>query len=199
MAMNYDTLSDEELVARVVTRDRLALDTIYNRYATLVFSLSVRILGEGMAAEEVTQDAFMSLWRRADHYSVERGRLLSWLLTIARNRAIDELRRHRNTAEEVELPERARDEPDLEEVSLRRVQIRRALALLPTLQRQAIELAYYGGMTQQEIADYLQTPLGTIKTRMRLGLQHLRDVLQTGETLGKDIPSSIHPMSKGTA
>ncbi|MCW5848699.1 MAG: sigma-70 family RNA polymerase sigma factor [Anaerolineae bacterium] len=192
--MNYDALSDEELVARMVTRDRLALDAIYNRYATLVFSLSVRILSEGMAAEEVTQDAFLSLWRRADHYSVERGRLLSWLLTIARNRAIDELRRHRNIAEQVELPDQARDEPDLEEVSLRRVQIRRALAVLPHLQRQAIELAYYGGMTQQEVADYLQTPLGTIKTRMRLGLQRLRDLLQTGETLGEDVASPMHPM-----
>ena len=192
--MTYDTLSDEELVARIATRDRLALDAIYNRYATLVFSLSVRILGEGMAAEEVTQDAFMSLWRRADHYSVERGRLLAWLLTIARNRAIDELRRHRNLAEQVELPEQARDEPDLEETSLRRVQIRRALVALPQLQRQAIELAYYSGMTQQEIADYLQTPLGTIKTRMRLGLQRLRELLGSGEALGEDIPTRIHPI-----
>ncbi len=192
--MNYDTLSDEELVARVVSRDRLALDTIYNRYGTLVFSLSVRMLGEGMAAEEVTQDAFLSLWRRADHYSVERGRLLSWLLTIARNRAIDELRRHRNLAEQVELPEQAGDEPDLEEVALRRVQIRRALALLPQLQRQAIELAYYSGMTQQEIADHLQTPLGTVKTRMRLGLQRLREILEAGERLNQDVPSPMHPM-----
>jgi RNA polymerase sigma-70 factor (ECF subfamily) len=194
--MNYDALSDEELVARISERDRLALTAIYNRYGTLVFSLVVRILGEGMAAEEATQDAFLALWRRADHYSVERGRLLSWLLTIARNRAIDELRRHRGLIETSELPEQAPDQPGLEEVSLRRVQVRRALAALPKLQRQVIDLAYFSGMTQQEIADYLRTPLGTIKTRMRLGLQRLRLLLEEEEeAVEGDVAPAVHPMA----
>lgn len=193
--MNYDALSDEELVAHITRRDRLALTAIYNRYGTLVFSLVVRILGEGMAAEEATQDAFLSLWRRADHYSVERGRLLSWLLTIARNRAIDELRRHRGLLETSELSDQTPDQPGLEESSLRRVQVRRALAALPKLQRQVIELAYFSGMTQQEIADFLKTPLGTIKTRMRLGLQRLRVLLDDGDaSFAGDVASAIHPM-----
>jgi len=136
--MNYADLSDEDLVKRCAADDRVALATIYNRYGTLVFSLVVRILGEGMAAEEVTQDAFMSLWRRADQFSVERGRLLSWLLTIARNRAIDELRRGRLSADQTELADQVTYQPGLEEVSLRRVQVRRALGLLPPLQLKSL-------------------------------------------------------------
>lgn len=191
--MHYDLLSDEDLVSQIATGDRVALTTIYNRYATLVFSLVVRILGEGMSAEEATQDTFMSLWRRANHFSVERGRLLSWLLTIARNRAIDELRRTRSSGEHIELDDQTDSYQGLEEISLRRVQVRRALSLLPSLQRQVIELAYYGGMTQQEIADHLHTPLGTIKTRMRLGLQRLRSTLENETLIQADVRTLTHP------
>lgn len=193
--MLQPSVTDEDLVRRCAAGDRAALAALYDRYGVLVFSLVVRVLGEGMAAEEVTQDAFLAVWRRATDYSVERGRVLPWLLTIARNRAIDELRRRRPRAEQVELTDDAALQPGLEEVSLRRLQIRRALADLPDAQREALELAYYGGMTQQEIADYLKTPLGTIKTRMRLGLLRLRAALDDATVDAPESQSSIHPRS----
>ena len=192
--MRYADLSDEQLVARCAAGDRSALAAIYDRYATLVFSLVVRILGEGMAAEEATQDTFMALGRRAGDYSAERGRLLSWLLTIARNRAIDELRRGRTRADAVEWSNAGPNQPGLEDTSLPRVYVRRALALLPGAQREVLELAYYGGMTQQEIAEYLSVPLGTVKTRMRLGLQRLRTALdELAPAADVETKSAVHP------
>ena len=184
--MNYDALSDEELVARMVTRDRLALDAIYNRYATLVFSLSVRILSEGMAAEEVTQDAFLSLWRRADHYSVERGRLLSWLLTIARSRALDSLRRE-DEADAHPEPEtlagaevaQEGDPQDLLAASQRNRALHAALETLDALPRQLLALAFFRGLTHEEIAAQTALPLGTVKSRVRLALNRLRNLLDS--------------------
>ena len=188
--------TDEELVQRCAAGDRMALGALYDRYGILVFSLVVRILGEGMAAEEVTQDAFLSVWRRGADYSPQRGRVLPWLLTIARNRAVDELRRRRVTSTHVELPDELALQSGLEDVALSRIQIRRALAELPAAQRQALELAYYNGMTQQEIAEFLQTPLGTIKTRMRLGLQRLRTALDEGATAStRESGPVMHPES----
>lgn len=192
--MTYANLSDEDLVARCAGGDRNALATLYTRYGTLVFSLTVRMLGEGMAAEEVTQDTFMALWRGAHQYSTERGRVHAWLLTIARNRAIDLLRRGRGRHEPVELSDQLHHAVGPEELSLRRVQVRRALAELTPAQREVLELAFYGGMTQQEIAEELATPLGTVKTRMRLGLQRLRSrLIELGETPGHNTQTSIHP------
>ncbi|MFN8470688.1 MAG: sigma-70 family RNA polymerase sigma factor [Anaerolineae bacterium] len=181
--MAYSNLSDEELVARCAKGEREALAALYDRYATPVYSLVNRMLGGGMTAEEVAQDTFVLLWRRADQFAPERGRVLSWLLTIARNRAIDELRRRQTGPDEVELVDAAGGYPGLEDLSLQRIQMRRALAQLPDAQRQALELAYYGGMTQQEVAEHLGLPLGTIKTRMRMGLQRLRDLLQENESV----------------
>ncbi len=181
--MAYTNLSDEELMTRCAHGEREALAVLYDRYATPVFSLVMRMLGAGMTAEEVTQDTFVLLWRRAEQFSAERGRLLPWLLTIARNRAIDELRRRQTGPAEVELVDAVGGYPGLEELTLQRIQMRRALAQLPDAQREALELAYYGGMTQQEVAEHLSLPLGTIKTRMRMGLQRLRDLLQETATL----------------
>lgn len=183
--MGYSNLSDEELVASCARGERAALSALYDRYATLVFSLVNRMLGRGMVAEEVTQDTFVLLWRRASQFAPERGRVLPWLLTIARNRAIDELRRRQTGPEQVELVDAADGYPGLEDLSLQRIQMRRALAQLPAAQREALELAYYGGMTQQEVAEYLGLPLGTIKTRMRIGLQRLRDLLKEHESVSK--------------
>ncbi len=181
--MAYIDFSDDELMTRCAQGEREALAVLYDRYATLVFSLVTRMLGAGMTAEEVTQDVFMLVWRRADQFSAERGRLLPWLLTIARNRAIDEMRRKHAGPAEVELMDAADGYPGLEELTLQRIQMRKALAQLPEAQREALELAYYSGMTQQEVAEHLGLPLGTIKTRMRMGLQRLRALLQENETL----------------
>lgn len=187
--MNYTALSDETLVRLVATGDRDALGTLYDRYSRLVFSLVVRVVGEGMAAEEVTQDTFMGVWRGAASFQPERGQFSSWLLAIARNRAIDELRRGRGRpltdSEPLTVATNWSDgmSGTLEEISLRRLVIRRALAELPDVQRQAVELAYFYGMTHHEIADHLDEPLGTIKTRIRLGMQRLRAVLQLAEKM----------------
>ncbi len=186
--MNHAGLTDEALIALVATGDRDALGALYDRYGNLVFSLVVRIVGEGMAAEEVTQDAFMAVWRGAATFAPERGTFPTWLLTIARNRAIDELRRSRgrplSNSEPLTPAKVILDgSPNyLEDTSLRRLVVSRALAELPAPQRQAVELAYFHGMTHHEIANYLGEPLGTVKTRIRLGMQRLRTSLQLGVT-----------------
>ncbi|OGO42482.1 MAG: hypothetical protein A2Z04_05425 [Chloroflexi bacterium RBG_16_57_9] len=182
--VNLAKLTDEALVSLVARGDRDALAALYDRYSSLVFSLVVRVLGEGMSAEEVTQDAFMSVWRGAASFEPERGTFSGWLVAIARNRAIDELRRGRGRPLTDAEPLTAANGHSnkvygsLEDASLRGLIVRNALAALPVSQRQAVELAFFHGMTHQEIAHYLGEPLGTVKTRIRLGLQRLKAVLQ---------------------
>lgn len=182
----YSELRDEELVLCLCRRDVQAFETLYERYGDLVFSVALRIIGDTAAAEDAVQEVFLRLWRRPDTYNVERGRFLTWLLSIARNRAIDERRsrgrrqRHEAAAAPLEgvVAFGDSDDPLLGALLAdERETIRRALTLLPIEQRQAIELAYFAGLTQQEIATQLHQPLGTIKTRIRLGMQKLRATL----------------------
>lgn len=183
--------TDESLMAGIVLRDEAAFVVLYERYAALVYSTSLRVLADPQLAEDAAQDVFVRLWRRPEAFQPARGKFLSWLLSVARNRAVDELRvrgrrRQREVAsigftdEEDYRPSGvSRDDPELsaqllEEQGL----VREALSHLPVEQRRALELAYFGGLTQQEIAIGLNEPLGTIKTRMRLGMQKLRRALQ---------------------
>lgn len=183
--------TDEALMAAIAARDDAAFVVLYERYAALVYSTSLRILADPQLAEDAAQDVFVRLWRRPEAFQPERGRFLSWLLSVVRNRAVDELRvRGRRRQREVVstgLPDgddhrpssSGRDDPEIsaqlvEEQTL----VREALLTLPGEQRQALELAYFGGLTQQEIAIGLKQPLGTIKTRMRLGMQKLRRALE---------------------
>ena len=182
--MDYTKLDDSALVVLVARRDEAALGALYDRYSRLVFSLALRVVGERTLAEEIVMDAFVSVWRAAGTFVEERGRFVAWLTSVARHRAIDELRRLnvRPEGSAVELDEAIRiSGPDpLEEVvdiRQRRQVVRRVLAQLPDAQREALELAYFGGLTQQEIADKTHTPLGTVKTRMRLGMLKMRDEL----------------------
>jgi RNA polymerase sigma-70 factor (ECF subfamily) len=186
--LDYATAADDRLVIALRRRDVRALEALYDRYGDYVYSVSLRVVGDVQVAEDVAQEVFLRLWRRPDLFDPSRGRFLTWLLSIARNRAIDERRsrgrrfRHENPPgpggiESDDMPATVEDPVDSALQSDDRVVIQRALAMLPADQRLAIQLAYFGGYTQQEIADGLKQPLGTIKTRIRLGLQKLRAVL----------------------
>jgi len=176
--------SDEELVARLAHQDHKALETLYDRYSRILYSLGLRILKESARAEEVVQDVFLKLWQKPHLYIPENGAFSHWLLRVTRNQAIDELRSKKTfSADEMEI-EFVDQGPDvLHEVWLdeQRATIRRALSQLPDPQRQVIELAYFQGLTQQEIAEHLGEPLGTVKTRTRLGMEKLRTTMSVSE------------------
>lgn len=183
--VDYTKLDDFILVSLVARRDEAALSALYDRYSRLAYSLALRIVGERTLAEEITADAFVRVWQAAASFAEERGRFVAWLMSITRHRAIDELRRLnvRPEGSAVDLNEalstaQADTVDDVVGARRQRQLVRTALATLPPPQREALELAYFGGLTQQEIADKTGQPLGTIKTRMRLGMQKLRDELR---------------------
>jgi RNA polymerase sigma-70 factor (ECF subfamily) len=185
--LDQGELSDEELMQRLSARDRHAFEGIYDRYGDLVYSTALRVLRDPQLAEDISQEIFVRLWRKPDSYVAERGRFLTWLISVTRNRAVDEVRaRSRRQRHETASPEeQERELPASEEIDpalnaqlaeQRRI-VRAALSELPPEQRQVIELAFFGGLTQREIADRLSQPLGTVKTRIRLGMQKLRTAL----------------------
>ncbi len=177
-------VEDQDLLARIRAQDESALATLYDRYSGLVYTLALRILGDRDLAEEILQDTFLRCWDNAELFDPQRGRVAGWLMGVARNRAIDVLRgrqhqarlRERGTLADDPAPPEPSQSDESEAVALRYT-IRGALAALSTGQRQALELAYYGGLTQSEIAQSLGEPLGTIKTRIRDGIGRLRDLL----------------------
>jgi RNA polymerase sigma-70 factor (ECF subfamily) len=183
------TAADAELIGRAAVGDARALEVLYDRYSGVVFSFALRIVTERQLAEEILQEAFFRAWQQGGSFSSGRGSFITWLLSITHNLAIDEIRRRRRRPQkaESEEPEQILDSvadtgagADVEgEVWLGALRdtIGRALAELPPAQRNALEMAYFRGMTQREIAEALGEPLGTIKTRMRLGLQKLREAL----------------------
>ncbi len=187
--MDYTTLRDDELMDRLGSRDLAAFEALYDRYGDLVYSVCLRVVGDTYVAEDVTQDVFVRVWRRPEQFDLRRGKFVTWLLSVARNRSIDhrrsQSRRMRHEAlpsideEEDVLPsEDARDDPALQTVLADEcAAVRKALEVLPPEQKLAIQLAYFGGHTQQEIANKLGQPLGTVKTRIRQGLLRLRDQL----------------------
>ena len=193
-------MSDPEIAARGTARsdadrtdrawmDRLAggdlgaLDLLYEQYGAMAFSIAYRITGDRSAAEDVVQDAFLGAWRNAGRYAGARGSVRTWLLSIVHHRAIDAIRRRRPT---VELPDSEAILPDTltlpdawgdVELRLDREAVQVALTRISEVQREAIELAYFGGLTQTEIAERTGVPLGTVKGRLRLGLQGMRAAL----------------------
>jgi RNA polymerase sigma-70 factor (ECF subfamily) len=165
------------LIRRITDEDRQAFSDFYDRYARLVFALIRRIIIQPAEAEEVLQEVFWQVWMEADTYDEERGSPEAWLLNRARSRAIDKLRSIRRRRETFVAPVDERTWPARPDGTLSTEAgeaVRSALALLPGSQREVIELAFYQGLTQSEIALRLGEPLGTIKTRMRLGLERLR-------------------------
>jgi len=171
---------DTALMARVAKGDARAFEALYDRYRSRAFGLAMRLTRQPTLAEEVTQDAFLNLWRNAGRYDLARGSLSSWLLALVRHRAIDALRSGARRQGDVELEgaaERLEDSERTDEEVARREESRSARRLLqdlPTDQREVIELAYFGGMTQGEIAAKVGVPLGTVKGRSRLALEKLR-------------------------
>jgi RNA polymerase sigma-70 factor (ECF subfamily) len=172
--------SDAELLARVGDRDREAFEILYGRYVRPVFGLALRRLGDRGHAEDAVQEAFAAIWRSASTYRPERGAAGGWLYTVARNAIVDRLRRT-GPATDAELPELASVEPgpaERAEDSWVSWRVHRALESLQPREREVIELAYWSGMSQSEVAEYLGLPLGTVKTRTRSGLARLATVLE---------------------
>jgi len=172
-------LTDGDLIRRIARRDANAFEVLYRRYARPVFGLALRRLGDRMNAEDAVQETFAAIWRSARTYKPERGAGAPWLYAVARNAIVD---RGRNRAEPpAEGPEVPADEPgpdERAETSYVAWRVHRALEGLPGNERDVIELAYYGGLSQSEVADYLNIPLGTVKTRTRAGLARLADSLE---------------------
>jgi RNA polymerase sigma factor (sigma-70 family) len=183
--------SEAELMRQVAAGDTGGLETLYDRYHAMAYALALRITTETGLAEDVVQDSFLGVWRNAARYAEPKGSVRGWLLAIVRHRAIDAIRRQRNG---VALGDQADDTlpasltiPDIwPEVAgrLDAEQVRGALTALPPAQREVIELAYFDGLTQREIAFHTNAPLGTVKSRMRLGLVALRQQL-VGDTGGR--------------
>lgn len=183
--LNYQGLEDLELLAKIGEQDRQALAALYDRYGRRVFALAVRMLNDPLGSEEVTQDVFMSVWRRGASYTSKKGKFTTWLFSITHNRTIDELRKRRR--------DRSRENADIDDhlniqsgdispadAAVARseyAKIRAAMERLPVEQKSVVELSYFKGLTQTEIATKTGQPLGTVKTRMRLALKKLRTAL----------------------
>src|SRR5579864_1946577 len=179
-------LTDEALLYAIAGGAVWAMESLYERYSRILYSLAYRMVADHQVAEDLLQDAFLAVWRRSTSYSPQTGAARSWLISILHHRAIDHLRRvrRRSTLQEAPLEELELDEatafPDVwEDVwrSVKSSQVRAALMKIPAEQRLVIELAYFQGWTHTEIAEGTQIPLGTVKARMRLGLSHLKQVL----------------------
>ena len=180
--MAYPLPADDVLMVSLAERDLTALATLYDRYGRLAYALAYRILGESAAAEDVVQDAYISAWRGAASYRRERGNPRGWLLSIVHHRAVDVLRRKTAfRSAPLELAEQRAADEDTAVMAERNVEqqtVRLALQALPDAQRRTIELAYFGGYTHVELAELMGVPLGTVKGRMRIGLQKMRRALE---------------------
>ncbi len=177
-------LSDEALVALVARGEETALAELYDRYARISYGLARRILRDEALAEDAVQEGFMSVWRTASRFLPERAKASTWLLTLVHRRAVDLVRREdRRRTEPIEAAIEAHVEAahDVAWLRFERERVQSALRQLPDNQREALELAYYGGFTQSELADRLGEPLGTIKSRMFTGLGRLRELLTEQE------------------
>jgi RNA polymerase sigma factor (sigma-70 family) len=183
-------LSDEAVLALIARADEQALAELYRRFGRLAYGLAFRILRDDALAQDAVQEAFLGVWRAADRFTAERAKPSTWLLTLVHRRAVDLVRREERRRTEPLRPETepvGAEAADEAELAAQRQTIREALRKLPSEQREAIELAYYGGYTQSELAERLGQPLGTIKSRMFTGLARLR------ETLGEDTRAQLGP------
>jgi RNA polymerase sigma factor (sigma-70 family) len=174
--------TDESLVAQVANGDGDALGLLYDRFGRVAYGLALRVLRDERLAEDAVQEAFLAVWRHAASFRPERARAQTWVLTFVHRRAVDLVRREERRRTEPLEPEAqpaVGSAAEAAELRDRREAVQRALAQLPDEQRQPIELAYYGGLTQSELAERLGEPLGTIKSRMFAGLKRLRELLGT--------------------
>jgi RNA polymerase sigma-70 factor, ECF subfamily len=196
MARSFAHLSDEAVVALVARSDQEALAELYDRFGRVAYGLALRMLRDEKLAEDAVQEGFLTAWRNADRFMPERAKASTWLLTFVHRRAVDLVRREERRRTEP-LPERsepAATDSAEDDAWLRfeRERVQTALQQLPDQQREALELAYYGGFTQAELAERLGQPVGTIKSRMFAGLARLRELLAepNGETTWKPTHST---------
>ena len=183
MPSPFAHLPDEALPAQLARGDENALAELYDRFGRVAYGLAVRVLRDPALAQDAVQDAFLGAWRTAASFDPARGTTSTWLMTLVHRRAVDLVRReHRRKTEPLEGAPVASGKTTDEEAAVReeRRRVQAALAQLPSDQREALELAYYGGLTQSELAERLDVPLGTVKSRMFVGLAKLRDLLAEG-------------------
>ena len=169
------SINDAEIIARIFSGDECAMALLYDRYSNIVYAVALRVLSDGSAAEDILQDVFMQLWRNPQAFNASRGSLATWLAVIARNRAIDQLRKKRPEVEAAETVISV--DPELESAADRSQaieKVRAVLAGMPEEQRAALEMAFFEGLTHVEIAGKTGQPLGTVKTRIRSGLLAVR-------------------------
>jgi RNA polymerase sigma-70 factor (ECF subfamily) len=191
--LDYSKLDDETLLQLIVQARAEALGELYDRYGRLVFSLALNSVGNPAAAEEITQDVFLRVWQHARQYRAGRAKVSTWLTSITRHRAIDQLRRRGSRPEQHSVAW-AEVVPDAEPtingpeqaaaLAMERERVRAAIARLSEEQKQVLALAYFQGLTQSQIAEALALPLGTVKTRIRLGMQKLREMLKADQVAG---------------
>jgi RNA polymerase sigma-70 factor (ECF subfamily) len=195
--LNYSSLDDGALIRQIANARPDALSVLYDRYGRLVYSLALNVLGDAESAEEVTQDVFVRVWEKAGTYRVEQAKVSTWLTSITRNRSIDLLRRrgvrpegHSIGWEDLtadgswRLDGRAPDPEEQAVQSIRGQRVRAAISNLPPEQQQALALAFFGGFSHTEIAARLGEPLGTVKTRIRMAMQRLRNLLEEEQRAG---------------
>jgi RNA polymerase sigma-70 factor, ECF subfamily len=181
--------TDAAILRRIVERDPRGVELLYERYSGIAFALAYRLLGERGGAEDVVQEAFLNVWRQGATYDTRRGTVRTWLLTIVHHRAIDQMRsaRSKSSADTViddAMPLPAKEDTWTEVVrGLDHDRVREAMAALPPEQRQVVDLAYFGGYTQSEIAQRVGIPLGTVKGRTRLALDKMRDLLRVPDAV----------------
>jgi len=192
-SVDYARYDDERLISLIAQLREEALAQLYDRYKHLIFSIALAIVDDRLTAEEITLDVFMRVWQKAGSYRADQAKVRTWLTHITRHHAIDVLRRRSTRPDHYAInwdgvtptpTLSAQDPQELVELSLRRERVRAALAQLPEDQKRALALAYYGGLTQLEIAELLKQPLGTIKTRIRLAMQKLCNILQDEQKSG---------------
>jgi len=205
-AMRAETCdpTDEALLAGVLARDTAAFDVLYERHGQVAYRLAYRLLGDPAGAEDVVQDAFLALWRHAESYGPTRGSARSWLLAIVYHRAVDQRRRRvyrqdrQVTLDDCALPRDAADTWEQASQSLEGQQVRAVIGDLPLDQQRIVILAYFSGLTHDEIARVVHIPLGTVKGRLRLGLHKMRGHLQApGEVAGEQRPTRGLETSRG--
>jgi RNA polymerase sigma-70 factor, ECF subfamily len=181
----YLLYADEDLMGLVDVGDAEALAALYDRHGRMAYSLAYRMMGEKQEAEDVVQEAFIKVWRSAGGYRVGRGSVRTWILSIVHNRGIDQIRSHARRGKMQDKVEASAPTSEPSEAfaeswkNAQQEQVREALNTLPHEQLKILELSYFSGHTHAEIAEHLELPLGTVKGRMRLGLQKLRDYYQT--------------------
>jgi len=185
--------SDAAILRQIVARDPRSMELLYDRYGGIAYALAVRVLGDAGAAEDVVQEAFFNIWRQGTSYDTTRGTVRTWLLTVVHHRAIDRIRSMRaktrgDVAIDSMLSLQAKEDTwTTVSAGLERERVRAAVATLPPEQQQVVEMAYFAGLTQAEIAERVGIPLGTVKGRMRLAVAKLRDALQVPDSSGAGV------------